>query len=107
MMRNRTLLVSLIALTVVVAAIAVALGQRTVATQPKEKAAASSPAQKAAAPSPNTLDSSLARTIDQIIDGSELKQGRLGVFVMSLTGGRRVYSRDRLRLFDPHSEQKG
>ena len=106
MMRNRTLLVSLIALTVVVAAIAVALGQRTVATQPKEKAAASSPAQKAAAPSPNTLDSSLARTIDQIIDGSELKQGRLGVFVMSLTDGRVVYSRDSDRLFTPASNMK-
>src|SRR5207244_760993 len=44
MMRNRKLLLSLIALTVVVAAVALALGQRKVPTQPKEKAAASSPA---------------------------------------------------------------
>src|SRR2546425_2997979 len=106
MMRNRKLLLSVIALTVVVAAVALALGQRTGPSQPKEKAAASSPAPKAAAPSPNTLDSSLAKTIDQIIDGSELKQGRLGVFVMSLSDGRVVYSRDSDRLFTPASNMK-
>src|SRR5438045_8452825 len=106
MMRNRKLLLSLIALTGVVAAVALALGQRTVPSQPKEKAVASSPAPKAAAPSPNTLDSSLAKAIDQIIDGSELKQGRLGVFVMSLSDGRVVYSRDSDRLSTPASNMK-
>src|SRR2546421_1606631 len=106
MMRNRKLLLSVIALTVGVAAVALAPGQRTGPSQPKEKAVASSPAPKAAAPSPNTLDSSLAKAIDQIIDGSELKQGRLGVFVMSLSDGRVVYSRDSDRLFTPASNMK-
>ncbi|HXI24557.1 MAG TPA: D-alanyl-D-alanine carboxypeptidase/D-alanyl-D-alanine-endopeptidase [Pyrinomonadaceae bacterium] len=106
MMRNRKFLLSLIVLTIVVAAVALALGQRKSPTQPKEKAVAPSPAQKAAAPSPNTLDSSLAKAIDQIIDGSELKQGRLGVFVMSLSDGRVIYSRDSDRLFTPASNMK-
>ncbi|HYV24772.1 MAG TPA: D-alanyl-D-alanine carboxypeptidase/D-alanyl-D-alanine-endopeptidase [Pyrinomonadaceae bacterium] len=106
MTRNRKLLLSLIALTVVVAAVALALGQRKVATQSKEKIAAASPAQKAAAPSPNAVDSSLTKEIDQIIDGSELKQGRLGVYVMSLSDGRMIYSRDNDRLFTPASNMK-
>lgn len=105
-MRNRKLLLSLIALTFVGAAVALALGQRKPSPQPKEKVAASSPVQKATAPSPNPLDSSLAKAIDQIIDGSELKQGRLGVFVMSLSDGRVVYSRDSDRLFTPASNMK-
>jgi serine-type D-Ala-D-Ala carboxypeptidase/endopeptidase (penicillin-binding protein 4) len=106
MTRNRKLLLSLIALTVVVATVALAPGQRKSSPQPKEKAAAPSPLQKAAAPPPNPLDSSLAKAIDQIIDGSELKQGRLGIFVMSLSDGRVVYSRDSDRLFTPASNMK-
>ena len=106
MMRNRKLHLFLITLTVVVAAVALALGQRNVSPQPKEKVAAASPAPKAAAPSPNSLDSSLGKTIDQIIDGSDLKQGRLGVFVMSLNDGRVVYARDSERVFTPASNMK-
>jgi D-alanyl-D-alanine carboxypeptidase/D-alanyl-D-alanine-endopeptidase (penicillin-binding protein 4) len=105
MMRNRKLLLTLIALTVVGAAVALALGQRKLSPAPKEKVAASSPVQKPAS-SPNPLDSSLAKAIDQIIDGSELKQGRLGVFVISLSDGRVVYSRDSDRLFTPASNMK-
>src|ERR1043165_8555634 len=104
-MRNRKLLLSLVALTVVVAAVALALGQRKPSPKPKEKVAAPSPVQKAAA-SPKPLDSSLARAIDQIIDGSELKQARLGVYVMSLSDGRVVYSHNSDRLFTPASNMK-
>lgn len=57
--------------------------------------------------SPRTpQDSALAREIDRAIDESDLAQARWGVFVMSLTDGRVIYSRSGEKLFTPASNMK-
>jgi D-alanyl-D-alanine carboxypeptidase/D-alanyl-D-alanine-endopeptidase (penicillin-binding protein 4) len=100
MMQNRRLTLSLISLVIVAAA--VVLAQRPTVT-PKEKA---SSAPKAASASPDPRDASLAQEIDRLVESSELKQGRWGIFVMSLNDGRVLYSRDNDRLFTPASNLK-
>ncbi len=102
MTQNRRLVLSLISLVIVTAAVVYA--QRSTVT-PKAKSAPS-PTQKPASVSPDARDTSLAKQIDQLIDSSELKQGRWGVFVISLNDGRAVYSRDGDRLFTPASNMK-
>ena len=52
------------------------------------------------------MDASLARTIDEIINSSDLKQARFGIFVTSLRDGRTVYSHDSNKLFVPASNMK-
>ncbi len=96
----------LIALTVVVAAGVLTLGQRKPAPQTKEKPTSPPPAISVITPALTARDLSLAKTIDQIIDRSDLQQGRLGVFVMSLSDGRIVYSHDGDHLFTPASNMK-
>src|SRR5712692_1377504 len=59
-------------------------------------------------PIPRTTpkDSELAREIDRAIDESDLAQARWGVFVMSLSDGRVIYSRNGDKLFTPASNMK-
>jgi D-alanyl-D-alanine carboxypeptidase/D-alanyl-D-alanine-endopeptidase (penicillin-binding protein 4) len=102
-MQSRRLVLSLIALVAIATVVAVA--QRRTAVAPKEKASAS-PQPGPVSPTPTAADTSLAKEIDHIIDSSALKQGRWGVFVISLKDGRVVYSRDGDRLFLPASNMK-
>jgi D-alanyl-D-alanine carboxypeptidase/D-alanyl-D-alanine-endopeptidase (penicillin-binding protein 4) len=51
-------------------------------------------------------DLALAREIDRAIDESDLAQARWGVFVMSLSEGRVLYSRNGDKLFTPASNMK-
>ncbi|HVS82703.1 MAG TPA: D-alanyl-D-alanine carboxypeptidase/D-alanyl-D-alanine-endopeptidase [Pyrinomonadaceae bacterium] len=51
-------------------------------------------------------DMALAREIDRAIDEGDLAQARWGVFVMSLSGGRVLYSRNGDKLFTPASNMK-
>lgn len=51
-------------------------------------------------------DATLAQEIDRTIDEGELKNARWGVFVMSLTSGRVLYSRNGDKLFTPASNMK-
>jgi D-alanyl-D-alanine carboxypeptidase/D-alanyl-D-alanine-endopeptidase (penicillin-binding protein 4) len=51
-------------------------------------------------------DIALAREIDRAIDESDLTQARWGVFVMSLSDGRVLYSRNGDKLFTPASNMK-
>ena len=59
-------------------------------------------------PAPRTTpkDSELAREIDRAIDESDLAQARWGVFVMSMSDGRVLYSRNGDKLFTPASNMK-
>jgi serine-type D-Ala-D-Ala carboxypeptidase/endopeptidase (penicillin-binding protein 4) len=52
------------------------------------------------------FDAVLAHDIDQLIDKSDSGKARWGVFVMSLTDGRVLYSRDSEKLFTPASNMK-
>lgn len=87
-----------------VAASALFLASRlpTSAREDKSKTPPSISEKVKAAPS----DASLARAIDEVIDAGDLKQARLGVFVMSLKDGRVLYARDADRLFTPASNMK-
>lgn len=105
MNRNRNLLLALIASAVIVAAVVLVSGQRTSTASTKEKVASPSPVAKAITP-PSPRDVELAKRIDAIIDGGELKQGRWGVYVMSLADGRAIYSRDANGVFMPASNMK-
>ena len=51
-------------------------------------------------------DLALAKEIDRALDESDLTQARWGVFVMSLTDGRVLYSRNGDKLFTPASNMK-
>jgi len=51
-------------------------------------------------------DLALAREIDRAIDESDLSQARWGVFVMSMSDGRVLYSRNGDKLFTPASNMK-
>jgi D-alanyl-D-alanine carboxypeptidase/D-alanyl-D-alanine-endopeptidase (penicillin-binding protein 4) len=51
-------------------------------------------------------DLSLAKEIDRAIDESDLGQARWGVFVMSMSDGRVLYSRNGDKLFTPASNMK-
>jgi D-alanyl-D-alanine carboxypeptidase/D-alanyl-D-alanine-endopeptidase (penicillin-binding protein 4) len=51
-------------------------------------------------------DLALAKEIDRTIDESDLAQARWGVFVMSMSDGRVLYSRNGDRLFTPASNMK-
>lgn len=51
-------------------------------------------------------DVALARQIDAVIDQSTQSQARWGVFVMSLSDGRVIHSRDGDKLFTPASNMK-
>src|SRR5260370_16746100 len=61
-------------------------------------------------PAPNVSnappDLALAREIDRTLDESELAQARWGVFVMSMSDGRVLYSRNGDKLFTPASNMK-
>jgi len=61
-------------------------------------------------PAPNVSnappDLALAREIDRTIDESEPAQARWGVFVMSMSDGRVLYSRNGDKLFTPASNMK-
>lgn len=51
-------------------------------------------------------DLALAKEIDRVIDESDLVQARFGVFVMSMSDGRVLYSRNGNKLFTPASNMK-
>jgi len=51
-------------------------------------------------------DAALAKHIDEIIEQSEFRNARWGVFVISLKDGRVLFSRDGRKLFNPASIQK-
>src|SRR5437899_2100206 len=61
-------------------------------------------------PAPNVSnappDLALAREIDRTIDESELAQARWGMFAMSMSDGRVLYSRNSDKLFTPASNMK-
>src|SRR6266849_656801 len=61
-------------------------------------------------PAPNvsnaSADLALAKEIDRTIDESDLAQARWGVFVMSMSDGRVLYSRNGDQLFTPASNMK-
>ncbi len=62
--------------------------------------------EKSAAPAPvNEADAALARDIDQILEQSDAKHARWGVFVLS-KDGRVIYSHDGDKLFTPASNMK-
>ncbi|MGZ8842498.1 MAG: D-alanyl-D-alanine carboxypeptidase/D-alanyl-D-alanine endopeptidase [Pyrinomonadaceae bacterium] len=63
-------------------------------------------AESAAKISTSQVDSTLAREIDRLIDESDQKRARWGVFVMSLKDRRVLYSRDGDRSFTPASNMK-
>src|SRR5437660_3754766 len=56
--------------------------------------------------SPQSADAGLAHEIDRLIDGGELAQARWGVFVMSMSDGRVLYTRRGDKLFTPASNMK-
>lgn len=60
----------------------------------------------AAKPPTSQVDPTLAHEIDRVIDESDQKQARWGVFVLSLKDGRVLYSRDGDRSFTPASNMK-
>jgi serine-type D-Ala-D-Ala carboxypeptidase/endopeptidase (penicillin-binding protein 4) len=72
--------------------------------QPKKAETASQP--KSAPDAKNEFDATLARDIDQLIDNSDSSKARWGVFVMSLSTGRVLYSRSGDKLFTPASNMK-
>ncbi len=103
-MRKQNLLLSLIALCLISGGVALVSAQRSASSLTKEKIAASPG--KAATIAPNAHDLELAKRIDEILSGSELKQGRWGVYVMSLSDGRTIYSHEANEAFMPASNMK-
>ena len=86
---------------IVIAAAVVAFAQR--APAPKQEVSRSATVK---APSPDARDAALAKRIEEIINSSDLKQGRWGVFVISMGDGHVVYSRDADQVFMPASNMK-
>jgi serine-type D-Ala-D-Ala carboxypeptidase/endopeptidase (penicillin-binding protein 4) len=88
------------------------IGQTNFVSQVKSQSPASPtrPAVKALAStesvSKQPQDTALAQQIDRTIDESDLAQARWGVFVMSLSDGRVLYSRNGDKLFTPASNMK-
>src|SRR6185436_15160899 len=58
------------------------------------------------APAATSNDIGLAREIDRILNETESRQGRFGVFVMSEKNGRVLYARNSDQLFTPASNMK-
>lgn len=98
----------------VVTILTVAAGFTIVKTPPSqpgavardETTARSAPAPKSTAAAQTAADESLAAAINQILEKTDVKHGRWGVFVMSLKDQRIIYSRDGDRLFVPASNMK-
>lgn len=83
------------------------LARHSVGLAREDKARGGSPAPRAAPVVSNSpADLLLAHQIDGAIDESDLAQARWGVFVMSLTDGRVLYSRSGDKLFTPASNMK-
>lgn len=105
-MRNRNFGLSIIALSLVIVAI-VAFANRAGVNARQDKAKALPSASKQlTSPSPNGNDVGLARNIDRIIEDSNLKRGRWGIFVTALKDDRVLYSRNGDQLFIPASNMK-
>ena len=104
MKQRKTLLLTVVAL-VLVCFFVVELHSLGFARDEKEASTASN---KNVAPSISNApaDIALAREIDRTIDESNLTQARWGVFVMSLSDGRVLYSRNGDKLFTPASNMK-
>ena len=83
------------------------LQQSTGFAREDKQATKAAPAPKTnQAPAPVTNDVGLAREIDRILNDTELKQARFGVFVMSAKDARVLYARNSDQLFTPASNMK-
>jgi D-alanyl-D-alanine carboxypeptidase/D-alanyl-D-alanine-endopeptidase (penicillin-binding protein 4) len=76
------------------------------AREDKPAAKAASNSNQAASTAAPANDPGLAREIDHLLDDTELKQARFGVFVMSAKDGRVLYARNADQLFTPASNMK-
>jgi len=107
----RYLALALLALTIC-SLVPLLIGQSHLWSQDKSQRSASpAPASSRATPSAASVttrpvDAVFAQQIDRAIDESDLAQARWGVFVMSLSDGRVLYSRNGDKLFTPASNMK-
>ena len=97
---RKTALMVITSLALVVVSVLIAREDRAT---PTPQAANRSPAPSV---SNAPADLALAREIDRTIDESDLAQARWGVFIMSMTDGRVLYSRNGDKLFTPASNMK-
>src|SRR5438128_2473299 len=104
---SRRLIASLIVAAATVSTLLIAVRPRVTPQVARAGSTPVIPAEKSAVPvSTASANLALTREIDRAIDESALAQARWGVFVISMSDGRVLYSRNGDKLFTPASNMK-